>query len=123
MSKLTKPVLLDQAIQSDQIKEAFAKMPLVVEMFQGQTTPISDEKQLQFPSGKLDIIFDELISVREEYDGYHIASELINQFIMTFPEMKDAWAKLSTAQKWLFCEGMHYGVESLIRKHLGLKQI
>ena len=123
MSKLTKPVLLDQAVQPNLIKEAFSKMPLVVEMFQGQTSPLSDEERWHFTPGKLDTIFDELISVRGEYDGYHIAAELMNQFIMVFPEMKDAWAKLSTAQKWLFCEGMHYGVESLIRKHSGLKQI
>lgn len=47
---------------------------------------------------------------------------MINQFIQAFPEMKDAWGRLSINQKWIFIEGIYYGIESRVREYLGLKQ-
>lgn len=116
-----KSLLDDKSISVEGNEAAFENMPEVIRMFRGETSP-SDEPSFTV-NGKLDDIFKYVTTDMNQYDGYYIEGEMINQFIQAFPEMKTVWGKLSSNQKWIFIEGLHFGIRPFINKHMGLKQI
>jgi len=59
---------------------------------------------------------------KDEWDGYQVAGDMINQFMLTHPKLKDGWSQMSADERWIYTEAMHYGIESLIRKGLGYVQ-
>jgi len=63
---------------------------------------------------------DELIS--HEPDGYYIAGDMINEFMLTHPHLKHSWKNMTADERWIFVEAMHYGIETLIRKSSGYVQ-
>lgn len=106
------PTFTDLPTTSQQNTEALKKMYEVVYMFQGN--------QNTHGCG-LDETF-EMLTGDHGIDGFELEAEMLNQFIQAFPEMRDAWAKLSVEQKWIFAEGVHYGIRPLINRHLGFEQ-
>lgn len=105
------PTFTDIPTTSQKNREAFQKMYEVVYMFQGN----------QNASCGLDETF-EMLTGENGLDGFELEAEMINQFIQAFPDMRDAWAKLSVDQKWIFAEGIHYGIRPLVNKYMGFEQ-
>lgn len=121
MNELPYPSLLDKEASLDNNLKAFKAMPSVVRMFQGQPVPLENRDERVNEAG-FDKIFKTITTSMDENNGYYIEGEMINQFIQAFPEMKMAWKNLSTEQKWIFMEGLHYGIRPLINKHYGYTQ-
>jgi len=121
--KFPYPQLLGTNYTSKGNDRAFREMPAVVQMFQGQSEPFTGNREDYTGKGELDLIFEHMISEDSQIDPFELYGEMTNQFIQAFPEMKDAWASLSPDQRWLFIQGLHYGIEPLVRDHMGFKQI
>jgi hypothetical protein len=124
MKKLPFKSLLDDSYTADGNRAEFIRMSNVVKMFRGDEAPADYSRDChETPQrGQLDEIFDHLVEDREEYDGYYIYGEMANQFIQTFPEMREAWSKLNADQKWIFMEGLYYGCHQRVNNFLGYKQ-
>ena len=124
MKELPYPSLLDADYSLEGNNKAFNDMPNVVQMLQGQTQSQSNPNvNIASIKGELDHMFEDMVTDNPDIDGYYLYGELVNQFIQAFPEMKDAWGKLSTDQKWIFIEGLHYGCGTNVRSHMGFKQV
>ncbi len=61
---------------------------------------------------KFDELYDQI--TEEEYDGYYIAADMINHFMLTHPKLKSEWNLMSADERWNFVEAIHYGIESYI---------
>lgn len=131
--KFPYPTLLDADYSLKGNREAFRNMPAVVQMFQGRDVPLADTldedgipvhtDELGKPvRGQLEEVFDHLVNDRGERDGYAITGEMVNQFMQSFPELSDAWEKLSPDQRWIFTEGLYYGIETHVREMMGYTQ-
>jgi len=72
---------------------------------------------------KLKTMFEALKDENGYIDAYEAEGELLNQVMQCFPELKDAWAKLSPDQKWIFTQLTHYGIRPLLIDYLGYRQV
>ncbi len=63
---------------------------------------------------KFDELYDQI--TEEEDDGYYIAADMINHFMLTHPKLKSGWNLMSADERWNFVEAIHYGIEGYIRQ-------
>ena len=57
----------------------------------------------------------------EQFDGehedlYETSAHMINVLMSSFPKLKESWATLTISEKWVFVEGICYGIESFGRQ-------
>ncbi len=106
------PTLREQDNTSEGFNEAYSKMPEVRYLFSGRGLVAG-----------FDDISVELLATDEAFDdGYAMEGELVNQFVSAFPIMRDAWNKLTADQKWVFIQGIHFGIRPIINEQLGYVQ-
>ena len=65
---------------------------------------------------QLDTLFSEYANVSPDF--FDIAGNMINQFMLSHPNLKSGWDSMTADERWIFVTAIHNGIEGSIQKAL-----